>query len=209
MPNEISAKEGELQVNGLSVRYFEAGAGDALIVVPAPDHEPSFDQLTSKLAESYRVICLDLSNHGAEATDRLAEKLSQAIVKLGINRYTVIGISSGAGHALALAIAAPEAIEKLILLSPIQPSAHSIATSSLGQVKAATLVLVGTRDPSRAAEAGRLCREKIHACHLSFIYGATHAIAQDRLDACVDTIREFLQQGEQFIISRESQMIRP
>jgi pimeloyl-ACP methyl ester carboxylesterase len=152
---------------------------------------------------------LDLSNHEAEAADRLAEELSRALVKLGIDRYSVIGISSGAAHALAQAIAAPEAIEKLILLSPIAPSVHSIATASLGQIKAATLVLVGTRDASGAAEAGRLCQEKIRACHLSFIYGATHAIAQDRFEACVDTIREFLEQGEQFIISRESQVIRP
>jgi hypothetical protein len=45
--------------------------------------------------------------------------------------------------------------------------------------------------------------------HLSFLYGADHALAADRLDACLNPIKEFLEQGEQFIISRESQLIHP
>ena len=150
MPIEISAKEGRLQVNGLSVRYFEAGAGNTLIVFPAPHREP-FDLLTSKLAESHRVICLDLSDHRTETADRLADKLFRALVNLGIERYSVIGISSGAAHALAQAITAPEVIERLILLSPILPPARSIEPASLRQIKAAALVLVGTRDASGAA----------------------------------------------------------
>ena len=76
-------------------------------------------------------------------------------------------------------------------------------------ISAATLVLVGTRDTSGAIEAGRLCREKIQSCHLSFVYGAGHALAGDRPEACLNPIVQFLEQGEQFIIFRESQVIRP
>jgi len=110
--------------------------------------------------------------------------------------------------ALAQAIAAPEQIDKLILLSP-RFAQTAEAAANLAQVKAPTLVLVGTRDTSGSVEAGRLCREKIRVCHLSFVYDAGHAIAADRLEACADSIADFLDQGEQFIIFRESQMIRP
>jgi predicted esterase len=119
-----------------------------------------------------------------------------------------MGVAHGASLALAQAIAAPEQIDKLILLSPrFAQSAEAVA--NLAQVKVPTLVLVGTRDTSGSVEAGRLCREKIRVCHLSFVYDAGQAVAADRLEACVDSIADFLDQGEQFIIFRESQMIRP
>jgi len=99
-------------------------------------------------------------------------------------------------------------VDRLILLSPLQLS-EGAELLDLADVKAATLVLVGTRDTSGAIEAGRLCRERIRSCHLAFVYGAGHAIAVDRLEACLDSIVQFLEQGEQFIIFRESQVIRP
>lgn len=206
MPIEISTKEGRLQANGLDVSYLEAGRGDLLIVFPPQDGE-LFDPLITKLAESQRVISLDLSSRRSSTIEGSAEKLSDAFAKFGLDRYCAIGISDGAAPALAQAIAAPEQVDKLILLSPIKLSQHSIVR--LDEVNAPTLVVVGTRDTSGSAEAGRLCREKIRACHLSFLYGADHALAADRLDTCLNPIKEFLEQGEQFIISRESQLIHP
>lgn len=177
MPIEISTKEGRLQANGLDVSYLEAGRGDPLIVFPPQDGE-LFDPLITKLAESQRVISLDLSSRRSSTIEGSAEKLSDAFAKFGLDRYCAIGISDGAAPALAHAIAAPEQVDKLILLSPIKLSQHSIVR--LGEVNAPTLVVVGTRDTSGSAEAGRLCREKIRACHLSFLYGADHALAADR-----------------------------
>ncbi len=98
---------------------------------------------------------------------------------MGIGRCSAIGISAGARPALALAIAAPELIDRLILLSPLQLF-EGTELLDLAGVKAATLVLVGTRDTSGAIEAGRLCRERIGSCHLSLVYGAGHAVADDR-----------------------------
>ena len=58
-------------------------------------------------------------------------------------------------------------------------------------------------------EAGRLCREKIRSCHLSFVYGAGQMLVSDRSEACLNPIVQFLEEGEQFIIFRESQVVRP
>jgi pimeloyl-ACP methyl ester carboxylesterase len=206
-PAEMKAKPGTLEADGLRVHYLEAGSGEPLIVFPDRDGE-LFDSLLNKLAGRSRVIAFDLSAGGTITPSDVAAKLSRGLPRLGVDRYAVMGVAHGAALALALEIAAPEQIDKLILLSP-QFARSTEAVANLGQVKAPTLVLVGTRDTSGSVEAGRLCREKIRVCHLSFVYDAGHAVAADRLEACVDPIADFLDQGEQFIIFRESQMIRP
>ncbi len=206
-PAERNAKPGTLEADGLRVHYLEAGSGEPLIVFPDRAGE-LFDSLLDKLAGRNRVIALDLAAGGTIAPRDVAAKLSQGLPRLGVDRYAVMGVAHGAALALAQAIAAPEQIDKLILLSPrFAQSAEAVA--NLAQVKAPTLVLVGTRDTSGSVEAGRLCREKIRVCHLSFVYDAGQAVAADRLEACADSIADFLDQGEQFIIFRESQMIRP
>jgi pimeloyl-ACP methyl ester carboxylesterase len=207
MAKELNSKEQRLETDGLSIGYFEAGNGDPVVVFPAEDGELT-DPLLKKLAESHRIISLNLSSRDFVSTNQVAEKLPRALTSIGIERCSVMGISAGARLALALAIAAPGRIDRLILLSPLQLSEGS-ASPDLAGVKAATLVLVGTRDTPDAIEAGRLCRERISSCHLSFVYGAGHALAGDRPETCLNPIMQFLEQGEQFIIFRESQVIRP
>jgi pimeloyl-ACP methyl ester carboxylesterase len=207
MAKELNRKEQRLETDGLSIGYFEAGNGDPVIVFPSKDGDFA-DPLLSKAAESHRIISLILPSHDFAAVKQVAEKLPRVLTSLGIDRYAVMGISAGAHPALALAIAAPERIDRLILLSPLQLF-EGAELLDLADVKTATLVLVGTRDTSGAIEAGRLCRERIHSCHLSFVYGAGHAVASDRPEACLGPIVQFLEQGEQFIIFHESQVIRP
>lgn len=204
-PPATIAREGTLEANGLRIRYVEAGGGEPLIVFGTGDGE-LFDPLLGKLAGRSRVIALDLN---AAAHD-LPEKLSHGLMRLGVERYSVMGVSRGAALALGQAIATPDQVDKLILLSPTWPPGQSAELAAgLAQVKAPTLVVAGTRDYSGSIEVGRLCRERIRTCHLLFVYDAGHAVAADRLEACAASLADFLDQGEQFAISRESQMIRP
>jgi pimeloyl-ACP methyl ester carboxylesterase len=207
MAKELDREAKKLEADGLSISYFEVGNGAPVIIFPARDSELNH-RLLNKLAESYRVICLDLAGHDFPAVNQIVEKLARALPNIDVEQYSVMGIAAGARAALAMAIAAPERAERLILLSPLQLS-QSGELLDLAGVKAATLVLVGTRDAPDAIEAGRLCREKIRSCHLSFVYGAGHGLAGDRLEACLDPILQFLEEGEQFIIFRESQVVRP
>jgi pimeloyl-ACP methyl ester carboxylesterase len=207
MMRELHRKERILEADGLRIGYFEAGNGDPVIVFPAKAGDFA-GPLLARIAESYRVISLNVSDHDFATANRLAEELPGALHGLRIERCSLIGISAGADPALALAIAAPELIDRLILLSPLQPSEATGSRDPAG-IKTATLVLVGTRDNSGAIEMGRRCREKIPSCHLSFVYGAGHELTSDRAEACLDPILQFLDEGEQFIIFRESQLIRP
>jgi pimeloyl-ACP methyl ester carboxylesterase len=206
MAKELNSKEQRLESDGLSISYFEAGNGHPVIVFPAKEGELA-DPLVRKLAESHRIISLNLSSGDFASANQLAEKLPRALTSIGIGQYSVMGISAGALHALALAIAAPELIDRLILLAPTKLSADG-GSLDFNRVSAATLVLVGTRDRSGALEAGRLCRERIQSCHLSFVYGAGHEMASERPEAFLDAIGQFLKEGEQFIIFHESQEIR-
>jgi hypothetical protein len=202
--NKISPREAWLQADDLQIGYLEAGNGAPLIVFPAPADE-RFNALLQKLADSCRVISMD-SAVGGGHPDKAAVKIAHALASLGIQSCSVMGTSAGVRPALALALAAGEQVDRLILLSPLLSESGDLG---LSDVKPTTLVLVGTRDSSEAINASRLCREKIRSCHLSFVYGAGHGIADDRLDLCHDLISEFLKLGEQFIIFRDSQMIRP
>jgi predicted esterase len=123
MPIEISTKREGCRPMGLTSVISKPGRDDPLIVFPPQDGE-LFDPLITKLAESQRVISLDLSSRRSSTIEGSAEKFSDPFAKFGLDRYCAIGISDGAAPALAQAIAAPEQVDKLILLSPI--SFHSI-----------------------------------------------------------------------------------
>jgi len=205
MAKEPNRVEHMLEADGLRVRYFDAGSGNPIIVFLAKDGRLA-DPILGKLVESHRIISLNLSSHEVSAS-QLAEKLPGAVTRLGIERGSVIGVAAGARPAVALAIGASERIDRLILLSPELPT-DSAELPEFSAVKAATLVLIGTSNSPAATEAGRLCREKIPSCHLSFVYGTGDEPARN-LEAWLDPIIQFLEEGEQFIIFRQSQLIRP
>jgi pimeloyl-ACP methyl ester carboxylesterase len=139
-----------------------------------------------------------------------AGHLAQALARHGVMSFSVIGISSGATLALLQAAGTPDIVQRLVLVSPPLASVQQPQLESkLGDVRAPTLVLVGTRDRSGSREAGHTCRSEIPTCHLLLVYDAGQVIAADRQEACPSSIREFLDLGEGFIVSHESQLIRP
>lgn len=89
------------------------------------DNAGSFARLAPRLAASYHVIALDLPGHGH--SDHLAEGASYhwpeyvraaiaAADALGLDRFTLLGHSLGAGIASMVAAARPERIERLLLI---------------------------------------------------------------------------------------------
>jgi pimeloyl-ACP methyl ester carboxylesterase len=204
-----NVKEGTLICNGVQIRYCESGQGDPVVLFPANEKQP-FDELAAELAVDHRVIVLNASEPSAEQSTMLAAGMRQALEQLEIASCCVIGVSQGTVAALDLALDESSQVQKLVLLSPpiaaIQAPHLSVR---LKDIKPPTLVLVGTRDRSGARETGRLCREQIPICHLSLVYDAGQTLIADRREACLAPIREFITQGEGFIVSHESQVIRP
>lgn len=205
--NDFTA--GVLDWHGRSIRYTEAGAGPAVVIFPAGEGE-LFDDVAMTLATRHRVIVVDAPALDASQTQDCAAHLAQALARLGVSSFSVLGVSRGATPALAQAMCTPTQVQRLVLISPPLASVqHPELGERLSEIKAPTLVLVGTRDRSGARVAGRTCRERIPSSHLLLVYEAGHAIIADRREACLAPINEFLDRGEGFIVFQDSQMIQP
>jgi pimeloyl-ACP methyl ester carboxylesterase len=199
-------KEGVLECDGLSLRYAEAGEGEAVIVFPA-EEGGRFDDVAEALSSRYRVLAIDVPVGAGKAPD-LAKQLTRGLARIGTTSFNVVGESRGAALALAQALYTPEQVQRLVLLSPLlEVVQHPEFEAELGKIATPTLVLVGTRDRSGARDAGHVCRERIPACHLVLVYEAGQALLADRREACLTPINEFLEQGEGFIVFHESHLV--
>jgi 4,5:9,10-diseco-3-hydroxy-5,9,17-trioxoandrosta-1(10),2-diene-4-oate hydrolase len=79
----------------------------------------------------------------------------------------------------------------------------------LADIKAVTLVLVGTRDGVIPPDTGRLYVERIANCYYALVYDAGHDIEAERPEALFAAVRDFLEHRETFVVSRKNTVINP
>jgi pimeloyl-ACP methyl ester carboxylesterase len=79
----------------------------------------------------------------------------------------------------------------------------------LGEVQTLTLVVFGTADKVVPSSMGRIYRERMPNCHYVLVYDAGHAVADERPEALTNTITDFLDLRETFIVSRRDSRINP
>ena len=79
----------------------------------------------------------------------------------------------------------------------------------LDEVQTLTLVVFGTADKIVPPAMGRTYRERMPNCHYVLVYDAGHAVATERPEALTDTITDFLDLRETFIVSRRDSRINP
>jgi pimeloyl-ACP methyl ester carboxylesterase len=79
----------------------------------------------------------------------------------------------------------------------------------LGEVQTQTLVVFGTADKVVPPAMGRTYRERMPNCHYVMVYDAGHAVAAERPEALTNTITDFLDLRETFIVSRRDSRINP
>jgi pimeloyl-ACP methyl ester carboxylesterase len=73
---------------------------------------------------------------------------------------------------------------------------------ALGRIKARTLILFGTADEVVPVETARRLKAGIAHSHLSFVYGAAHALEFDQPQRAARLIAAFLEHGEGFLVRR-------
>jgi pimeloyl-ACP methyl ester carboxylesterase len=72
---------------------------------------------------------------------------------------------------------------------------------SLPRIKARTLLLFGTKDEVAPVEdVGRRLKSGIPHSHLSYIYGAAHAVEFDQPERVARLVGAFLERGEAFVV---------
>ncbi len=121
-----------VHVRGIDLYYEEYGEGPHLIVahglLGSVAILPRFaERIQDIAARGVHVIAYDARGHGRSGYTKrradynwtsLAEDMHGFMRALGLERASVYGGSMGAGTALMLALAHPEAVERLILMSP-------------------------------------------------------------------------------------------
>jgi pimeloyl-ACP methyl ester carboxylesterase len=114
------------EVNGLNMYYEIHGTGQPLVLLHGAFSAigTSFGKVLPSLAETRRVIAVELQAHGRTADiDRplryelMADDTAALLRHLKIEHADLFGYSIGAGVALQVAIRHPEAVRKLVLAS--------------------------------------------------------------------------------------------
>jgi pimeloyl-ACP methyl ester carboxylesterase len=132
------------EVNGLKMYYETRGTGRPLVVLHgAYMTVDAMGGLVPDLAESRRVIVVELQGHGrtADVADRpityeaMADDVADLIRHLGIEEADAFGYSMGGGVALQLAIRHPGLVRRLVVASAsyasdgMQPELHEMVPS--------------------------------------------------------------------------------
>ena len=117
---------GYVAANGVSYWYEIHGKGEPLLLLHGGLFSTGmFGPTLTKLAETHRVIGVDLHGHGhtalgARAKIDLADigrDLAVVVEKLGLRQTDVMGYSFGAGAAMQLAFQHPELVRRLVVVS--------------------------------------------------------------------------------------------
>jgi pimeloyl-ACP methyl ester carboxylesterase len=113
-------------VNGIKMYYEIHGQGKNLVMIHGGGStiQTSFGNIIPHLAKHFRVVAMDLQNHGrsgfreeAQTFEQDAEDIAALLKKLEINGAVILGFSNGATTALHLASKYPGLVDKLVLIS--------------------------------------------------------------------------------------------
>jgi pimeloyl-ACP methyl ester carboxylesterase len=116
---------GYVSANGIDYWFEIRGKGEPLLLLHGGlMSTEGFGGTLAKLAESRRVIGVDLHGHGRTALGNrkinlvdIGRDLGVVVEKLGLRQVDAMGYSFGAGAAMQLAMQRPELVRKLVVVS--------------------------------------------------------------------------------------------
>lgn len=135
-----------LAVNGLEIYFEDYGKGSPLVLLHGfGGSSQNWKTFAPELAEHYRIVAVDLRGHGRSTNPsnrfthrEAAQDVLQLLEKLGISRYSALGISSGGMTLLHMAAARPQDLEAMVLVSATTHFPDQ-ARTIMGRVSLATL----------------------------------------------------------------------
>ena len=122
----------------------------------------------------------------------------------------LVASAAAARRALTLAAAQPDAVNALVLLAPpaLDPTNDKDLIAQLADMKAPTLLLLGTRDAAAQASA-RSHRQAIPGCHVTFVYEAGSDLENERPEAVAAAVSEFVRLRERYLVGSKSAKLFP
>jgi 3-oxoadipate enol-lactonase len=111
------------RINNIDIAYDDTGAGSAVVLIHGyPFNRSMWAEQVSALADSYRVVTLDLRGHGesesstgASTMKLMAQDVATLMDELQIDRAVIGGLSMGGYVTLAFYQLFPGRVEKLLL----------------------------------------------------------------------------------------------
>ena len=198
--------ERRIDADSTPIRCLEGGHGETVVALHG-ESGAAPTALEQLLAQRFRVLALESPAFAARAPQDAARLLARALATLGPGKYALIAGGPAAAAALCHAAEAAAALETLVLLSPAGPLVG--AEARLGDIKAPTLVLVGTKDDTATEAAGRLCAERIPESYPMLVYDAGPAMAAERPAALFEAVADFLERRGRFVLERQESVISP
>ena len=124
----------------MRLNVMEAGQGPPLVLLHGLfGSARNWGAVQKALASDYRVVALDLRNHGASphapAMDYAAQAadIAETLAALGVERAVVLGHSMGGKAAMMLALTRPELVERLIIADiaprPYAPALRAVVAA--------------------------------------------------------------------------------
>ena len=158
----------------------------------AADNSP----LAERLAQDHHVVTLAASSTNSH---------DAATVSPELHPFVLIGQSTSAEAALALARTAGEACAALILIAPVLAR----ITPADAAPDIPILLLLGTEDTRVPPSAAAALCAAIPRAHPILIYGAGHALDRDRVEAVAAVILDFIARRDDFIVRDASDLLYP
>lgn len=168
-------------------------------------------------AEPLLCLCAPDALGRTEALLAARRQLVIADKPAGLARFDLLAHGPHATAALRLALEQPHAVRTLVLLAPRAigrdgapgDGVDAALLERLPGIAVPSLAVFGTRDTAAPPEAARHYRERIAGCNLVFVYDAGAAMMDERPEAVVSLVLDFLQRHDLFLVRRESDLIFP
>lgn len=124
-PKRTTTRGHIVQINNMEMYYEEYGSGKPLVLLHGfGGCAQNWHPFTAKLSQRYRLIVVDLRGHGHSTNPENKFTHRQAagdvfllLEKLGIDRFSAIGISSGGMTLLHMATSQPKRVDSMVLIS--------------------------------------------------------------------------------------------
>lgn len=215
----VAFTEHFIQMDGVRIRYLEAGQGSPVVVLhsakgltPSPFH--------TLLAQRFRVIAFDTPGSDHASPRDVARTFTQAVAAIGLDHYMLMSASVHSPRALWQTIETPEQVDGLVLISPpaLLPEGRASTSgfthdaeleSRLADLQTPTLVLLGTNDRSLPPETGQRYVERLPNCYYVLVYDAGHAMETERPEALFEAVCDFIERRGAFIVERHNTAINP
>ena len=115
--------------DGARMRYLHAGSGPALILVHGlMGHSFSWRHCLPVFSKHFSTYAVDMLGYGYSDRPKVdqslranAERLLKFMDEIGSRSATLLGSSRGGGVVMRAAAIAPERVERMVLVSPINP----------------------------------------------------------------------------------------